>query len=92
MARTEAGRQLTEQHRQGQLRIRAQALQSYTQLWPLWEGDEDSFLKLVAATIVLVRSYHGLSSTYAGSYFEAFRMAEGAPGHATALRWPRAPC
>jgi hypothetical protein len=85
MALTEAGRQLTEQHRQGQLRIRAQALQSYTQLWPIWGGDEDSFLKLVLATTVLVRTYRGLSSTYAGSYFQSYRMAEGAPGDAATL-------
>lgn len=84
MARTEAGRQLTEQHRQGQLRIRAQALQSYTELWPIWEGDEDSFLKLVVATVILAKTYHSISSTYAGSYFQSYRMAEGAPGDAVA--------
>jgi hypothetical protein len=89
MARTEAGRQLTEQHRLGQLRIRAQALQSYTQLWPIWEGDEDSFLKLVTATVVLVHTFRTFSSTYAGSYFESFRMAEGVPAQAVALAAPQ---
>jgi hypothetical protein len=85
MAATAAGQQLTEQHRQGQLRIRAQALQSYTQLWPTWEGDEDSFLKLVLAATVLVRTYRGFSSAYAGSYFQSYRMAEGAPGEAVTM-------
>lgn len=82
MARTDAGRTLTEQHRQGQLHIQAAALRDYVQLWPTWQGDEKSFLRLIASAIVLVRTYRGLSSSYAGSYFQSFRMAEGAPGEA----------
>lgn len=84
MARTEAGRVLTEQHRATQIQIRARALSDYLKLWPIWEGDEDSFRQMVVAAIVLVRVYNGLSSSAAGNYFESFRQAEGAPGRALA--------
>ncbi len=82
MAATKTGRALTEQHRQAQLRIRAKALQDYTRLWPVWEGDEDSFIKLVLASIVLVKGYRLISSQTAGNYFQSFRIAEGAKGEA----------
>jgi hypothetical protein len=41
---------------------------------------------MAAATIVLVRAYHGLSSTIAGSYFESFRLAEQVGGEAAIRR------
>lgn len=83
MARTEAGRLLTERHRQAQLQLRARALQDYLRLWPVWEGDEDSFDRLVAAATVLVKSYRGFSSDLAGSYFQSFRLAEEVSGQAS---------
>ncbi len=82
MAVTDTGRALTEQHRKVQLQIRAKALQDYTRLWPVWEGDEDSFVKLVLASIVLVKGYRLISSQTAGNYFQSFRIAEGAKGDA----------
>jgi hypothetical protein len=82
VAATETGRALTEQHRKAQLQIRAQALQDYTRLWPVWEGDEDSFVQMVLATIVLVKGYQLISSQTAGNYFQSFRIAEGAKGEA----------
>lgn len=82
MAASSTGRALTEQHRQAQLQIRARALSDYLKLWPIWEGDEDSFVKLVVASIVLVKGYQLISSQTAGNYFQAFRVAEGAPGEA----------
>jgi hypothetical protein len=82
VARTDAGRILTEQHRRAQLQVRAQALRDYLRLWPIWEGDEESFFAMVAATLVLIRVYHGLSASLAASYFESFRVAEGAKGEA----------
>lgn len=82
MARTAAGRVLTEQHRQSQLQVRTRALRDYLRLWPIWEGDEDSFAQLVVASIVLIRAYRQISATTAGSYFESFRQAEGVPGEA----------
>lgn len=84
MARSSAGAALTAQHRQAQLRIRAAALRDYMRLWPLWTGDESSFEQLVSVTTPLVRAHHGLSSSIASAYFEAFRRAEGVPGTALA--------
>lgn len=82
MARTEAGKLLTEQHRQGQLQVRARALADYLRLWPIWEGDEESFNRLIVATIILIRAYRELSATLAGSYFLSFRNAEQVAGEA----------
>jgi len=82
MARTAAGRILTEQHRQAQLQLRSRALRDYLALWPIWQGDEESFGKLALASIVLVRAYNGLSANLSGSYFQSFRQAEGVDGEA----------
>lgn len=80
MARTDAGAALTETHQQGQLRIRAQALQAFLVLWPLWQGDGETFQRLAMATVPLVLAYHRLSSVLAASYYEQFRVAERAGG------------
>lgn len=88
MARTPAGALLTEQHRQGQLQIRALALQGYLTLWPLWRGDADSFRRLSEASIPLIRVHHQLSSNLAAGYFEAFRAAEKVKGSAAAILAP----
>lgn len=82
MAQSEAGRLLTERHRQGQLQIRARALRDYLRLWPIWEGDEESFGRLVLASITVARAHHSLSATLAGSYFTSFRLAEEVKGEA----------
>jgi hypothetical protein len=82
VARTEAGRILTEQHHAAQIQIRARTLRDYLRLWPIWLGDEESFNQMASATLVLVRAYHGLSATVAGSYFESFRVAEQVDGEA----------
>ena len=82
MASSEAGRLLTERHRQAQLQVRARALRDYVRLWPIWEGDEDSFAQMVAASLVIVRGYSALSATLAGSYFTSYRLAEGVRGEA----------
>jgi hypothetical protein len=83
MARTAAGAALTQQHYRSQLALRAAALRDFTTLWPLWHGDEVSFRRLVEATVPLVRANRQLSATVATSYYEAFRIAEGAAGRAT---------
>jgi hypothetical protein len=85
MARTPAGGILTAQHREAQLQLRAIALRDYAGIWPLWQGDEESFNQLVAATLPLVRAHHSFSSTLAGAYFESFRRAEKASGAASAV-------
>src|SRR5690348_14957702 len=71
---------LTEQYRQAQLQIRAQALRDFTTLWPIWKGDENSFTELVTAAIALVRVYRNISAAAAASYYEAFREAAQAAG------------
>ena len=71
---------LAEQHRQGQLQIRARALQDYIALWPIWHGDAASFQTLVAATLPLVNSYRQASAAYAAAYYTAERLAAGVPG------------
>lgn len=83
MARTDAGEQLTDQHRQAQAAVNAAALRDFLSLWPVWQGDDDSFGTLVVATLVLVRAYHQMSTALAGAYFNAFREAEEAPGFAS---------
>jgi hypothetical protein len=80
MARTGAGALLTAQHRQGQLAIRARAIQDFIRLWPLWRGDRHSFGDLVTATIPLIRVHHQISSSLAAGYYSALRRAEGAAG------------
>jgi hypothetical protein len=80
--RTDAGGILTAQHRQAQAQLRTRGLRDFVRLWPLWQGDEDSFDQLVAATLPLIFAYHRLSSSIAGSYFDSFRRAERVPGSA----------
>lgn len=72
--------QLTEQYRQTQLQIRAQALRDFTTLWPIWKGDENSFTELVSAALLLVRVYRRISAAAAAAYYEAFRSAAEAAG------------
>lgn len=83
MARTAEGRRITEQHRQAQLVIRAQALRYFTRLWPLWQGDERSFRELSRAAVPVVMAHHGLSRTVAANYLEAFRRSERVSGGST---------
>jgi len=84
MARTSEGATLTEQHRRAQLRVRSKALRDYTRLWAIWQpGEPGTTATLIAATLPLVRAYHGASATLAAGYYEAFRATEGAGGVAT---------
>jgi hypothetical protein len=80
MARTEAGAVLTAQHRRAQMQLRARVLRDFTTLWPLWQGDQPSFARLVDATIPLVTAHHRISSALAAGYFDTFRRAEQIPG------------
>lgn len=88
MARTDAGAQLTDQHRQAQAAVSAAALRDYLRLWPLWQLEDlakpqaadGSFAALVAAATILVRAYHQASTSLAAAYFTAFRDAEGVGG------------
>jgi len=82
MARTEAGKALTEQHYVAQLQVRAASLRDFLRLWPIWQGDEGSFRQLAEATVVLVKAHQQLSAQLGASYFDAFRLVEGVDGHA----------
>lgn len=74
---------LTEQHRQAQLAIRAQALRDFASIWPIWNGDEQSFQAFVSAAVVLVRAYRQISASAAAAYFDAFREAAAVEGTAS---------
>lgn len=83
MARTDDGALLTVQHRQAQVQLRARALRDYMLIWPLWEGDEGTFGRLVDASITVVRAHHRISAALAGSYYQSFRGAERVAGSPT---------
>lgn len=85
MARTQAAALVTVQHRQAQLNLRAVALRDFVRIWPLWEGDEQTFGRLIAATIALVGAHHRTSAALAAAYYQTFRAAE-APGGRAAPR------
>jgi hypothetical protein len=85
MARTEAGRLLTENHRRRQLAVRARSLQEFLVLTRLWDVSRpESFNRLVEAAIPFVQARNGTSAAEAARYFEAFRTAEGVTGQAAA--------
>lgn len=71
---------LTEQYRQAQIQIRAQALRDFATLWTLWKGDDATFQQLVSAATVLVRAYRQISAAAATAYYTAFRQAAEAQG------------
>lgn len=80
MARTEHGAQLTAQHKQAQHSLRSTALRGFLRLWPLWEGDDGSFQRLVMASLPLVEVHHRISANLGVAYYQAFRVAEGVGG------------
>lgn len=85
MARTAEGSALTEQHRQVQLQVRAQALKAYIAVWPLWTGDERSFQRMMDAAVPVIQTFRGVSASLAAGYFERFRAVERPGGAAVAL-------
>lgn len=81
MARTEAGRLLTIQHRQRQLQLRAATLQVLSQLWALWDGQTiRTFPRFVEPATTLVQDRFGTSAGLAVGYYQALRLAEQAGG------------
>lgn len=80
MADTQAQVALTEQHRQAQLQIRARALRDFATIWPIWKGDEQSFVDFIAAIQTLVGVYRQISAAAAAAYYQAFRQAAEAKG------------
>lgn len=83
MAVTGAGRQLTGQHRQAQLGVRAATVRDFAALWAAFDITvEEDFSSLANATVTLVAGRHRDSATVAGRYFGAYRTAEGIRGDA----------
>jgi len=83
MARSGLGSLLTAQHRAAQIQLRALTLRDYLTVWPLWDGTEATWDRLVAATLPLVRAHHQLSSSLASTYYEALRRADSPGGSPT---------
>lgn len=78
MAKTRAGAQLTEEHRQEQIRIRAAFLAEFIRAWPILDItriDETSAAWLRAA-MEAVRSSRLQSVNAAESYFDRYRQVE----------------
>lgn len=96
MARTRAGTQLTETHRQAQVQVRARALRDFVALWALWAAGEDddadgAIDALALAAVALIWTYHGISRSLAASYFDSFRAAERVPGRSAPVLAPDLP-
>jgi hypothetical protein len=84
MARSEAGRLLTIQHRQRQLQLRAATFQTLTQLWGLWDGQTiRTFPRFAEPATTLVQDRFGTSAGLAVGYYQALRLAESAGGSPT---------
>lgn len=86
MASTAAGAQLTEQHRRLQLALRALTLRQVLQVWPSFDSEDvaRSWPPVEAALMAVVAQRRDDSARIAGGYFQAFRIAEGISGAATA--------
>lgn len=74
---------LTEQYRQAQLQIQRQTLRDFLVLWPLWNGDADSFANLIQATNPLVQTYRGISASLGAAFYQSFRGVEKVSGEPT---------
>ncbi|MGE0133753.1 MAG: hypothetical protein AB7L91_06330 [Dehalococcoidia bacterium] len=82
MAATPAGRQLTEQHRRGQIAVRASVLRRLVALWPLFDPAriDESWRPLATAVMAVVGQGRSDSAALAAAYYQAYRTAEGVPG------------
>lgn len=80
MARTGAGETLTRQHRRAQLRVSADTARGFARLWPVWDGTDRSFGRLVDVTVPWVQLQHRQSVGLASGYYRAFRQVEGVDG------------
>jgi hypothetical protein len=84
MASTALGTRLTQAHRQQQLAVRARLLRTMLSLWPLFDPTDidRSWGAMEPALTALVDQGRRESAMRAGTYFQAFRAAEGVPGTA----------
>lgn len=74
---------LTVQHRAAQLNLRAVALRDFAVIWPLWTGTDETFGRLIAATLPLALAHHRTSAALAATYYQALRGAQQVRGTAT---------
>jgi hypothetical protein len=90
MARTAAGRQLTEAHQAAQLALRAGSLRRLVELWQLVDPVDLSGTINVFARAAAILTGQGVdqSAGLALNYYGLFRRAEGVPGTAPAMRLP----
>lgn len=79
---TAAGNQLTEQHRQQQMRLAAGTARQLMELWPIWDGTVETFDTFTAATVALTQGRRSDSAGLAAGYYQAYRIAEGLTGDA----------
>lgn len=82
MASTFAGRQLTEQHRQRQLAVRAVVVRQLVALWPLFDPAriDETWEAIAPAVMTLTAQGRSLSAAVASAYYQAFRLVEGVTG------------
>jgi hypothetical protein len=84
VARTPEGAALTRRHRLAQLAIRAAAIRSLLQLWPIFRAtDFATFDTFAGAAATLAIARRNDSAGLAARYLEAFRFAEGVGGRVT---------
>lgn len=82
MARTVAGRRLTEAHRLAQVRLGVLTVAQMRSLWRLLDPESltDTVPAWLDASVRVVSGQHAASSLLARRYFQAFRVAEvGSP-------------
>lgn len=78
MAATATGTQLTEQHRQAQLALRAAFMHELTRLWPLINLDklDETAAEWIGLVTDLILTYRTQSVDRALAYYDSFRRAE----------------
>jgi len=80
MARTAAGRRLTNLHRRQQLALRAAVVRDVLKLWPMWHPkNPSSYEAFETAMVLLVQSRSVQSASLSARYYELFRAVD-APG------------
>lgn len=94
MASTRVGRQLTEGHRQAQIRLGAQTVRLMEDLWNILNFDGTRILNVdewVEAVSILLTRQHQVSAATARSYYTTFRLTEIGEAGLTRLGIPTLP-
>lgn len=82
MAVTQAGAELSEAHRVGQLVVRSQLIEELAAIWPLFDPEDigGSWAQVEDLAVPAIRRSAGVSSGLASAYFGEFRQVEGVSG------------